>query len=107
MVGVLFNDYEELVERGYVWYRVVAMPLEIGTLPIHAPLICAADVGCFGDWRLCDLGGIVPRRADLEDLDALIHDPVTDIELGADVRGRTCVLDVSPHSLVMAGCLEF
>lgn len=88
-----------------IW--IVPMPLEISSLPIHFPDPLRFHVGSLRYWLFYSLLGIVPKRTNLEYLDALIFDPKPEIKLGTNVRRRAPLFDERPDFFLDLFRFEF
>jgi hypothetical protein len=71
---VLLDNIQESFNRWHGQIRLVAVPLEVRSLPEDLPIASALVVGRLGYGAFDLLGGIFPMGADLEDLDALVLD---------------------------------
>src|SRR6516162_8363390 len=81
-IPVFPNQGNELLDRGDVRSRLVAVPLHILTQPENTPPAHRAYVGRLGKGKLDSLGrGAIARAPHLEDLDALTRYPIREVDL--------------------------
>ena len=85
-VLVFVDDTEEILNGscGRVW--LVPVPLEIGSLPVDTPLVCATYVGCLGYGIFVSSAWISKVGTDFEDLDALSLDSEAKVKPWSYVR---------------------
>ena len=83
------------------------MPLQVCPHPIDFPGSRRLYVGRFCEGVLNDLVGATERRPNLKKLDTLIYDPISDIQLRANLRGRAARLNVSSYRLLESVSLNF
>ena len=67
------------------------MPLQVRAFPKHLPQILSSYVGRLGEWALTSDRRIVPLRANLEYLNALVSQPIANVEFRAYVRWRAAL----------------
>ena len=99
-IFIAIYQTQKLRQRFNLGVWVVPMPLEIGSLPIHFPDLLRFYVRRFC-YRLFDfLFRIIPKRTNLEYLDALTFDPKSKVQLRTNMGKRTSLFDERPHFLL-------
>ena len=107
-VGILTHQEQKIVDRYDLWSRLVAMPLQIGTLPKDPPHVSSSHVGSLG-YRMLHLfaRGAPPNGADFEDHDTLSLNVIAKVESWSDVRRWTLLLNEGAHRFLDTRHFEF
>ena len=106
-IPVLPNQGDELLDRGDVGGRLVAVPLHILTQPENAPAAHRAYVGRLGNGKLDSLArGATARAPQLEDLDALTRYPIREVNLLTAVVWGTAAFHEGTYRPAHACTLE-
>src|SRR5690606_18474256 len=87
-VLVVLHEREKLVDRVHLWPRFVAVPLEISSLPEHAPMLMRPYISRLGNGKLGHLSWLpMPLRTHLEEQHTLTLDAVGHVDLITDRKG--------------------
>ena len=82
-VGV--DNDQEILNRLHRQNWLVAVPLQVPTLPEDLPQILRAEIGGLGKRVSANDRWIVPLRANLESFDALLDQAIANIKLRTDM----------------------
>jgi hypothetical protein len=103
----LYNDQKlfKILDLG-IW--LVAMPLQIRSLPIDFPHGLGFYISRFGKRKLHFLTGLAsPNLSDLNHFDTLSYNPTTEINFGSDVWWWSSTIQVPLDYLLTPFCFEF
>ena len=83
------------------------MPLQVGPFPEHPPQVLRSDVGRLGNWVMSNGRRGVPLWSYLEYFDALVNQPIANIEFWTNVWRRATLGKKLVHGLLDALPVEF
>ena len=106
-VFIPIDEFQECLQGWNIRLGIVAVPLEVGSLPVHPPgLPCFHERGL----RNCLLElftRVAPERTNLEYLDALPLQSIPEIKLFAKMWRRPALVDKGPHLLFILLLFKF
>jgi len=106
-IRILRHQRSELIDPIHLRPGLIAVPLQIATLPEHSPDAARPHVGCLRHGRFVFLAGrSAPGGADLENLNALPSDAEAEVQLLTNLRRRPAPLHQGIHGPLYARQLK-
>ena len=82
---VLVDDRQKFIDGGHGKSGLVAVPLEVGTLPEYLPQILGPDVRRLGDRIFSNDSSVIPLRTYFKNFDTPFGQAVPNIQVGTNI----------------------